>query len=53
MFKMKQKVVYLQNLVQQIWKMSVNFQFHETNRVELMFCIAAMFFHHKPFETFH
>jgi len=45
---MKQKLVYLQSLVQHVSKMSGCFQFHETSLVD-----AAMCFHHKPFVTFH
>jgi len=35
---MKQKVVHVQNLVQHVLKMSVFFQFHETNLVDVLHC---------------
>jgi len=35
---MKQKVVYLQNLVQHVLKMSGDFQFHETNLADALHC---------------
>jgi len=35
---MKQKVVYLQILVQNIFKLSRDFQFHETNLVYALHC---------------
>jgi len=35
---MKQKVVYLQNLVQHVIKMSFYFPFHETNLVDVFHC---------------
>ena len=35
---MKQKVVYLQNLVKHVLKMSGYFQFHETNFVDALHC---------------
>jgi len=39
---MKQKVVYLQNLVQHVFKMSDYFQFHETNLVDALLCGDAL-----------
>jgi len=35
---MKQKVFFLQNLAQYVLKMSVYFQFHETNLVGALHC---------------
>ena len=35
---MKQKVVYLQNLIQHVLKMSFYFQLHETNLVDALHC---------------
>jgi len=48
---MKQKVVYLQNLVQHVLKCLSIFRFMK--RTSLMLCSAAMCFHHEPFVTVH
>jgi len=54
-FEIEQKVVYLQNLVQHVLKMSFYFfsTFSVMKRTSLMRCTAAMCFYHKPFVTFH
>jgi len=49
---MKQKVVYLQNLVQHVLEMSA-YTFSFMKRTSLMLCTAAMCFRHKRFVTFH